>query len=401
MKIALSFSGCYRRGGVERILFECARYLASREHAVTVFANEWERDETQSIQYQSVPMHRRLPFLRGISYFRACSRQLRHEEYDVLGTFGCVCPIGGVLWVQSVHRSWLEHAKAFRAPFSGARLRHRLNPAHPILLHLEAKHFRQRNYAKIIAATPEVQKDLNRYYGISDEDVIVIPNGFAPTEFNPERRMQRRTEIRGRLGLDPSEIALLFVANELDRKGFTTILSALRQLKRPQIRLLVVGRAPIRDVQKQAARYGLSEQVMACGPSRDIAGFHAACDIFVLPTQYEAFCLAILEALGSGMPVVTTNVPGASDAIQPGVNGFLIEDPNSGPQLAAALEPLLEADVRERLSLMTPATVRQYQWPTVLGSYEKVLRQCCHTPSRKGSPMPSGSVSGSPSASTD
>ena len=162
-------------------------------------------------------------------------------------------------------------------------------------------------------------------YGVPAEDVVVIPNGFSPTEFNPQRRYAKRKQMREQLGLRPEQIALLFVANELERKGYRTILSALQLLKRADIRVLVVGKANTNITKQLAQEHGVAEQIIVCGPTTNVADFHAASDIFVLPTQYEAFCLAILEALGSGLPVVTTQVPGAHDAIQPGVNGFLIK----------------------------------------------------------------------------
>ena len=124
---------------------------------------------------------------------------------------------------------------------------------------------------------------------------------------------------------------------------------------------------------QQAEAHGLAGQVIAAGSTTDVAAFHAAADVFVLPTQYEAFCLAILEALGSGLPVITSDLPGARDAIQSGVNGLLLEDPLNGEELAAAVQRLTEAVARERLSKAAPESVRQYQWPVVLGAYERVL----------------------------
>ncbi len=143
------------------------------------------------------------------------------------------------------------------------------------------------------------------------------------------------------------------------------------------MRLLVVGRAPQAQIVREARRCGLADQVIACGPTGDVGAFHAAADVFVLPTQYEAFCLAILEALGSGLPVVTTRVPGAGDAIRPGVNGYLIDDPRSGEQLREKLLLLLDDDHRALLSRRAPATVAHYQWPSVLTRYEEVLQTSC------------------------
>jgi UDP-glucose:(heptosyl)LPS alpha-1,3-glucosyltransferase len=372
VRVALSFPGCHRQGGVERIVFECARYLAARDHEVTVFANQWEPDGP-TIRYRLVPVRRNPWFLRGRSYYRACTRQLRSAHYDVLNTHGCVCPEGGVHWVQSLHRAWLERSRQFRPALSSTRLKQRLNPAHRSLLDLEERHFARGGYRRIIATTSRVRDDLGRLYGVAPDNVEIISNGFSPTEFNPARRTGQREEMRRRLGLEPHQVALLFVANELERKGYGTILAAMRQLRRRDVRLLVAGRVSARRVMELARTAGLAGQVLALGPSGDVGGLHAAGDLLVLPTQYEAFCLAILEALGSGLPVVTSSVPGAGDAIVPGVNGAVVEDPRSGEELAAVLAPILDHDRLTALSAAAPRTVERYQWPLVLQRYERVL----------------------------
>jgi UDP-glucose:(heptosyl)LPS alpha-1,3-glucosyltransferase len=179
--------------------------------------------------------------------------------------------------------------------------------------------------------------------------------------------------MRRQLGLQPDQIALLFVANELERKGYRTILGALRRLGRRDLRLVVVGRPPAKQIMQLAAAHGVADLVIAAGPTAAVADFHAAADLFVLPTQYEAFCLAILESLGSGLPVVTSSVPGAADAIQPGVNGELVRDPNNDEELAAVLSAMLDHDTLAAYSARTPQTAVEYQWPRVLIRYEQVL----------------------------
>ncbi|MGI4790073.1 MAG: glycosyltransferase family 4 protein [Janthinobacterium lividum] len=378
MKIALSFPGCHRRGGVERVVFECARYLAQHENDVTVFANEWDKDEEAPIRYEYVPIRKQPSFLRPLSYFQNATRLIDPGKFDVLNTHGCVCPTGGVHLVHSLHRAWLERSREMRGPLSAARWKQKLNPIHPVLLRLEALHFAERRYRKLIALTPQVKSDLHRLYDVPLEDVIVNPNGFSPTEFSPERRAARRNEMREHLGLKPDQTVLLFVANELERKGYPALIEAMRLLNDPSVRLLVVGRSDSASARRQAQEKGVSDQVIICGPTQDVSGFHAAADLFVLPTQYEAFCLAILEALGSGLPVVTTRVPGAQDAIQPGINGALVDDPKSGPMLAAALGPLLDKTARDALSDAAPASVLAYQWPTVFANYANILQQYSH-----------------------
>jgi len=372
VKVALAFPGCHRRGGVERVVFECANFLAGRGHDVTVYAGEWEA-HGDAIIYEPVRHRERPAFLRAPSFLRESTRRIRAKDYDVLGAFGCESPLGGVYWAASIHRAWLDRAKAFRSPMSLGRWKQCLNPVHPVLLKMETRHLGDRAYRKVIALTPEVKADLKFYYRIPEEDIVVIPNGFSPSEFNPERCAERRDSVRAMLGLAPDHVALLFVANELERKGYRTVLNAMQELRSPDLRLIVVGRSDMRLAKKLAFQFGLADQVLACGATDDVAGFYAAGDIFVLPTQYEAFCLAILEALGSGLPVITTRIPGAENAIVHGVNGYLIDDPQSGLQLAKAISLLLDPERRSAFAADAPKTVRQYQWPSVLRQYEEVL----------------------------
>ncbi|HSI32436.1 MAG: glycosyltransferase family 4 protein [Phycisphaerae bacterium] len=380
MKVALSFPGCHRRAGVERVMFECARFLARNGHDVHVFAREWEPDPVAPIAYHGVPSRHRPWFLTGASYYAHAVRMLDRRAFDVVNTHGVVCPTGGVHWVQSVHAAWLERARAHRPFWSLARWKQALNPVHRPLLSLERQHFAGRAYRKVIATTPDVRDDLGRFYGVPEKDVVIVPNGFSPEEFNPARRLERRDAARARVGLTPDHVAVLFVANELERKGYRTLLAALRILNRPELRVLVVGRPPKSKVTRLARAMGVAQQVIPCGPTGDVAVFHAAADLFVLPTQYEAFCLAILEALGSGLPVVTTNVPGARDAIRHGINGLLIEDPRGAEELAGALRRMLDPDVRRRMTDRAADSVAAHQWPVVLRAYEEVLRGATSTP---------------------
>jgi UDP-glucose:(heptosyl)LPS alpha-1,3-glucosyltransferase len=259
---------------------------------------------------------------------------------------------------------------------SMSRLKQRLNPLHRVLLKLERLHFADRQYRRIIATTEVVRRDLNHHYQVPKEDVVIIPNGFSPQEFSPGVRRSRRESTRAAFKIEPKEKVLLFVANELERKGLPTVLRALKILDRSDLRLFVVGRASPRTVNRLAQKAGVSSKVTAFPSSDDVALFHAAADLFVLPTQYEAFCLAILEALGSGVPVITTRVPGAQDAINDRRNGVLVDDPLNADELASAIQWMLADDHLANCSAAAPSSVTQFQWPVVLKKYEAVLREC-------------------------
>jgi UDP-glucose:(heptosyl)LPS alpha-1,3-glucosyltransferase len=376
LDVLLAFPECHKRGGVERIMYECADFLATRNHNVQVLANVVDEN---LLRFPNVTKHdthvkKTVWFLNGLRYYIAATRQANKLDFDVMNTHGCVAPVGGVPWVQSVHRAWIEVSHGLR-PDPIQRIRQRLNPLHPVLLMLEREHFAKRQYRKIIVTTSDVRSDLQRIYSVPESDVEIVPNGFNPIEFNPEKRLQNRSEMRLQFGFTDRQFVLLFAANELERKGFYTLLRSMNRLRDTNVVVLVVGRYDPVEAQQSVDKHKLSDKIRLCGSSTNIAEYHAAADAFVLPTKYEAFCLAILEALGSGLPVITTEVPGAYNAIVEGVNGLLVSNPEDVVQLASTIRTLVGLYRDDFLPTIITNTVEQYQWPTVLQRYEQVLRE--------------------------
>ena len=121
---------------------------------------------------------------------------------------------------------------------------------------------------------------------------------------------------------------MLFVGNELERKGWDTLMTAVASLGDPRLRVLAAGRvAP--ETPPPFVRWA--------GADQDVEQLHAAADAFVLPSRYEPWGLVIVEALGSGLPVVTTRLAGAAVAVWDGETGRLLDDPDDVAALASAI----------------------------------------------------------------
>jgi UDP-glucose:(heptosyl)LPS alpha-1,3-glucosyltransferase len=240
-------------------------------------------------------------------------------------------------------------------------------------------HFAGRGYRKLIVTTPQVREDLGRIYGVPNEDVAIVPNGFDADEFNPHRCAQRRNESRDSLSNVGSQtVVLLMVANELERKGYVQTLRAVRALAREiDVQLVLVGRANRDSALRLAEREGVRDRVFVAGATSDVSFYHAAADLFVLPTQYEALSLAILESLASGLPVITTRVAGAMDAVQDGINGRLVCDPLDDVELTQVLREAVQPRRLEMLRHGTENSVAAFAWPVVLARYEAVLAEVC------------------------
>ena len=177
--------------------------------------------------------------------------------------------------------------------------------------------------------------------------------------------------MRGELGIRDDEQVIVFVANELERKGFDTLVEATARLRKRPIRLLVVGRVDPDRYRPLVERHGLADRVTYTGSTDDPARFHAAAEAFALPTRYEPWGLVIVEALASGLPVVTTRLAGAARAVHEGRTGMLLESPDDPEELAATLEWAL-GDGPAAPEVIN-ASVDWLTWERVIGDYAKLL----------------------------
>ncbi len=368
MNIAVSFPGCYRRGGVERVVLEAVNHLATREHAVHLFAHEYDREAIDArVKIHQVDYPRRRPLARVRHFPRACGRAMHATgiAFDAHGAFGVMSPPGGTIWVGSVHAAWLRISRSQR-DWRG-RLRQLANPYHRYILALERQVFGGRQYRKLIALTDQVKMDLIEHYHVPPDDIAVLSNGYCPAEFNLERRQSQRHTVRAQLGLTEDQKTIVFVANETERKGFGPLIEAMARLDDPGVALLAVGRLDASRYRQRIAELNLTGRVHFTGPTDDVGRYYAAGDVFALPTQYEAWGLVIVEAMACGLPVLTSRLAGAAIAVDEGATGELLDNPRDEREIAEKLARLL--DGHHCPVSQIAQSVESLRWPSILDKY--------------------------------
>lgn len=375
MRVALSFPGCHRRGGVERVMLECANFLQARGHETHAYAIDWDHESLhpQVVQHNiAVRAHAYIPRLFG--YLQQSRREIQQLKPapHVTGGFGIEAPPGGVVWMQSVHRAWLEISGQQRT-WKG-RLRQRLNLSHPVILSLEKSCLGGRRYKQVVALSAQVKSDIMRFYGVPSEDIHIIPNGYTPAEFNVRDSLGRRGAMRSELGYGDADRVVVFVANELERKGFAPLLRAIGSLNDPRLHLLAVGRLNATTYAAEIEQLGMRSRVRFTGPTSEVARYYSAADLFALPTQYEAWGLVIVEAMACGLPVLTSRLAGAAIAVEEGRTGALLDNPQDAQEIASKLGFLLAQGPFEREAISV--SVRPYAWDQVLLKYEDLLSTC-------------------------
>ena len=172
----------------------------------------------------------------------------------------------------------------------------------------------------VVGLSKLVARDLERMHGWPMERTRLVYNGVDLARFNPKNREVHRDAVRRRLQLREEELVVLFVAHNFALKGLPTLIRAigqLRQANRP-VRLLAIGGDRPGAYARLARRYGVGDAVRFLGPIEDTVPFYAAADVFALPTWYDSCSLVLLEALASGLPVITTANNGASELLTEG-----------------------------------------------------------------------------------
>ncbi len=290
------------------------------------------------------------------------ARRLR-QPGDVLLSHGDSL-IGDVYVAHSCHRAAVAAKRA-----QGA-WRWMLYPLHGFVLLREAWIFGRGRRPYLVAISRGVAREYQHYYGLPAERIFLIPNGVDRARYRPA---SDRVALRRELGLPGQERLLLFVANEFERKGLRLViegLAACRSGARPI--LLVVGADRPGAFRERARALGIEARVRFLGPRADLWRLYAACDLFVLLSNYEAFGLVGLEALAAGLPVVTTRVSGLEDYVRHEENGLFVDrDPGA---FAAALERLLENEaLLARLRANARPSSAGYDWRTIAQRYREAF----------------------------
>ena len=329
-----------KKGGAERYLVGLCARMAAEGHEVHVYA-EHRDEEDPGIYFHPV---KTIPFPRSarlLSFATRATRQIENGNYDI--TFGVgntlkadiLQPHGGVHW------AWFWRSlRAYENPFVWMIkfLGRILSPKQWVSGWIEDTPYRRKNFRKIIAISDMVKRDMVHWYQIPEERIHVIYNGVDIERFHPRNR-QYREEVRRRHGIG-DEFIILFVSNNFRMKGLGYLMKALADLKKeghPPFKLLVLGRDRQGPHRRLAKKIGIVEETVFAGSTNESEKYYGASDLLVHPSFYDACSLTVLEALASGLPVITTSTNGASGILSHGEDGWVIGEPMNGDELIMAI----------------------------------------------------------------
>jgi UDP-glucose:(heptosyl)LPS alpha-1,3-glucosyltransferase len=362
-------------GGAERYAVEVARRL-SRAYDVHIFAQQWDH-EPEGMELHPVWRPFDKPAFANRWWFAwRTSRMARGFDvvysqeklpfFDITNVH-CGTFVGG-LWGSArgqrrgAFRTWL---KILTGPSIWGNWL------------LEKLHYRLAPGRLWLADSEMVKREVQRYYPIPDDRFLIAHSGVD--EPGPDVAERRRL-WRGRLGFKDADVVALFVGSEFRRKGLGALVEAMGLLKERAPKLVIVGGEDPASYQARAGELGIGDRITWAGRVSNVNDYYALADIFVLPTLSDPSPLAPLEAMAHGCAAVVScgRYTGAAELTRDG-EAILLEDPKSPPEIAAAIERLLEPGTRKNYADKGRALARTLSWDrtaaVIAEALERSLRE--------------------------
>lgn len=360
MKVGLVRRGYSASGGAESYLKRFAEALRDAGHEPALFASDqWPAEDWRFGEINRVSGTTPRAFADALAALKP--REKCDWLFSLERVWDCDCYRAG----DGVHRAWLDRRARFEVPWRGWF--RKFNRKHRELLQLEAALFSPQKNRTIIANSKMVRDEIIRYFGFPNERIAVIYNGIPSPKKNSTDEQTTRAETRRKLGFSDEDFVVLFAGSGWERKGLRFAIEGINAAHLSKPTLLVAGRGNARAMPR-------SDRVRYLGAVREMLALLAASDLFLLPTIYDPFSNACLEALAAGLPVITTDANGFSEIIQPDIEGEILRDPADAASIANALERWSDAGKRASIKLQLQTRAVKFSIETNLNATLALLQ---------------------------
>lgn len=340
--------------GQQRYLWELGRWMAARGHAVELLVTR--RNPTESVDSGAARLHpladvsppALVERVREMALDVLLLNPERSDAYDGIRA--------NVLRPGYGTDQYRQKLRSFRNPLE-RRLRTVLRDLPPT----RGKRERERRFyeghtpqPEVLAVSEYMRREILDSYRLDEDRVHVVPNGIDLKAFSPELRQAHRAEARRDFGIPGGALCILIVAHNFRLKGVRMGMEQIRRLRNAGVdaHLLVAGRGTGATQRAQARRWaaglGVSQACHLPGVVHPAIRAFAAADVFLHPSWHDAFGFVVLEAMGVGLPPLTSPWAGAAMVVDEGRAGFVVDPADTGT-VYRRLRELAEPGLRARM----------------------------------------------------
>ncbi len=368
MRIAVVIPKYGLLGGAEGFAYELTERLAMRGGwDVHVFAHQYRRGDAP-VTFHRVLLPPFPRFMRQIYFAWGVDRGIRRGRFDLIHSHDRIWGMHLLTMHGIPHERWVKNVRNKRMSlFDRAVAR------------VERRGLSSPSLRMVLPVSDLTKEEIERAYALPETRLRVIHPGIAAERFASLSQDACRREVRQRHHLAESDLVVLFVGMNFEIKRLDLVMEGMAELLREEptgsrLRLMVVGKGEVGRYQALARRLGIAERTVFAGATREVEAYYLASDIFVMPSTFDTFGMAVLEAMAAGLPVIITRKVGARDLVRDGVEGFILSDSPPPSELTEKLALLLNPARRRRMGRQAGETALQHTWDRVADEMASIYR---------------------------
>ena len=335
MKLAFCLFNYFAYGGLQRDFLRIAKECVKRGHQVQVYTMRWEGEFDPEIAVTIVPSSGWQNHSRLQHFADAVLNMIKTQNIDLVVGFN---KMPGLDIYYAADTCYQAKSKKKHGFF------YRLLPRYRQLVRYENAVFSEQSKTEILMISEQQQPEFIKYYGTQTQRFHLLPPGIAKDRIAPSNASEIRNPLRAELGLDDNHFLLLMVGSGFKTKGLDRSIEGLAALPphiRKRAQLYVIGKDNPAPFLQLAKKLQINEQIHFLGGRDDIPRFLLAADLLLHPAYNENTGTVLLEAVVSGLPVLTTDICGYAHYILEGKAGQVLPSPFQQKQFNQALESML------------------------------------------------------------
>jgi len=317
MSVVLLKPGAKRGGGLEKATKLIATAFQKRGKTVTLLTSGEVESPIEGITTESISPLSSFSLKNLVGFEWAAQKWLKKHPSPVVFGFDRHMFQTHLRAGNGVHAAFLDRRKKMEGFFK--RLSFQLNPYHQLLLRVEQKGFEHPDLQRLFVNSDMVKREILHYYDVNPKKISLVPNGIdwegLATPF--QQGFHQASSLKKCFGLPESPLQILFIGHGFRRKGLKELLQALALLKKEDWHLSVVGRDREKGTYLHLThQLGIEGRVTFFGVQKDATPFYQMADLVVVPSHYDPFANVTLEALGMGVPVVSSKENGGHEILK-------------------------------------------------------------------------------------
>ncbi len=334
MKFAFCLFRYFPFGGLQRDFIRIAEECLRRGHTVDVYTMRWEGDFHPDFNITVIPTLGWQNHTRARHFVAQLKPYFAQQGYDLIVGFNKMPGLDVYYAADTCYQAKTKQKSFF----------YRLTPRYRHLLAYEQAVFAEKAKTHILLISAQQQPEFIACYKTAISRLHLLPPGIAKDRIAPPHALAIRQQTRKTYNIKDDEFLLLMVGSGFKTKGLDRIilgLAALPTALKNRCQLFIIGKDHEQPFKKLAEYHSITHRTHFLGGRNDVANFLLSADLLLHPAYNENTGTVLLEAIISGLPVLTTDVCGYAHYINDAHAGKVLSSPFQQKEFNLTLENML------------------------------------------------------------